>query len=63
LQSTAFRGLGEMVSCAKTGGPILTIYMMCDVLLYNEVPFEGRNVTAPNLGSKISQKNLHLGCE
>jgi len=42
------------------------IYTSYDVLLHNEVPFEGHNVTALLLGpfmGKIPLKNLHWGRE
>jgi len=50
------------VSCAKTCGPILTIYTSYDLLLHKEVSFGGRDVTAFHLGVK-SPQNLHLGRE
>jgi len=45
---------------ARTGGPILTIYMPFDVFPNKELPFGGRDDTAPNLGVK-SPKTLILG--
>ena len=33
--------LGKRVSCAKMCGPILTIYILYDVFLCGELPFEG----------------------
>jgi len=37
-------GLGKMVSCGKTGAPILTAYMSYYVFLCKELPFGGRDV-------------------
>ena len=46
----------KSVSRAKAGGPILTIYTMCDMLLHKQVPFGDRGVTAPHLRGKIVQE-------
>ena len=48
------------MSRAKTSGPILTICTSYDVPLHKEVPFGGRDVSAPHLGGKIPKKNLHF---
>jgi len=45
---------------ARSRGPILTICTSYDVLPRNEVPFGGRNETAPHLGGEIPQ-NPNLG--
>ena len=53
FQSTAFRGVGKRMSCAKTGEPsILTTYTSYDAFLHKEMPFGGRDVIAPHLGVK-----------
>ena len=44
------------MSRAKTSGPILTICTSYDVPLHKEVPFGGRDVSAPHLGGKIPPK-------
>jgi len=36
-------GLGKRVSCAKTDGPILTIYTSYNVFLLKKLPFGGRD--------------------
>ena len=41
-------------------GPILTIYMLSDVLLHKEVPSGNRNKAAVHLQGIIPQ-NLHFG--
>jgi len=43
VQTVGFWGLGKRVSCAKTGGPIFTIYTSYDVFLRKELPFGGRD--------------------
>jgi len=48
---------------ARTGGPILTIYMSYDVFLRKEVPFGGPDEVAPHLGSQIPQKPQFWGRE
>jgi len=48
--------LGKRVSCAKMGGPILTIKTIYDVFLHKTVPVGDRDVTTPNLWGKIFQK-------
>jgi len=46
LYTMGFRRLGKTVSCAKSGGSILTIYTSYDVLLCKSMHFGGRGVTA-----------------
>jgi len=49
-------GIGQKGKLCKMVRPILTTYTSYDVLLHKEVPFGGRDVTAPNLWGKVTHK-------
>jgi len=46
-------GLGKKVSCAKTGGRILTIYTSYDVFLRKELSFGGRDDCNSSISSDV----------
>jgi len=53
-----FGRLGKMVSYAKKGGPISTIYMPYDVILHKELPLGCRdNCTCIKIFSSINFSN------
>jgi len=46
------------VSCAKTVGPILTIYMPYDLFLCKEMPFGDCDEAAPDLWGIIPKTSI-----